>query len=201
MSTSRTLGLVTAVALLAGAAGDATSTPAQAKVWVSGNSTVQPWKCAAKAVDARIAGLSTDPLTLATITSATGGSVRIEVAALDCANDTMNEHLRNALQAEDHPQLRFELKSYHLGAGQGGKATLSLDGALTMGGATKAVHVNATATELAGGKIAVTGEYALDMKDYGLKPPELFFGAMKVDPKVVIGFELKLTSAAAPPER
>ncbi|HYV48146.1 MAG TPA: YceI family protein [Myxococcaceae bacterium] len=164
----------------------------QARVWVSGTSTVQPWKCAARAVDARIADLPAEPLTLANVTSASGGSVHIAVAALDCSNDTMNEHLRNALQAKDHPQIHFELKSYQLTPAQGGKAKLAIDGALTMGGATKAIHIDAVATELPVGKIRVTGEYALDMKDYGLKPPELFFGAMRVDPRVVVGFELTL---------
>jgi len=164
----------------------------QARVWVSGTSTVQPWKCAAKSVDAPIAGLPAEPLTLANVTSASGGSVHIDVAALDCANDTMNEHLRNALKAKDHPQIHFELKSYRLNPAQGGKATLAIDGALTMGGATRDIHIDAVATELPAGKVRVTGAYALDMKDYGLKPPELFFGAMKVDPKVVVGFEVTL---------
>jgi polyisoprenoid-binding protein YceI len=198
MSTPRRLGIAAAMVLSLAVAGDGATTPAQAKVWVSGTSTVQPWKCAAKVVDARIAGLPSEPLTLANVTAASGGSVRIDVAALDCSNDTMNEHMRNALQAKDHPQIRFDLKSYQLAAAQGGKAKLALEGALTMGGATRAVHVDATATELSGGKIGVAGECALDMKDYGLKPPELFFGAMKVDPKVVVGFELTLSAPAAP---
>ena len=196
MSTLRNLGIAAALLLSMAVAGDDATVPAQAKVWVSGTSTVQPWKCAAKAVDARLAGLPSEPLTLANVTSASGGSVRIDVAALDCANDTMNEHLRNALQAKDHPQIRFELKSYQLAAAQDGKAKLAIDGALILGGTTKAVRLDATATELAGGKIGITGEYALDMKDYSLKPPELFFGAMKVDPKVVVGFELKLAAPA-----
>jgi len=197
MSTLRNLGIVSATVLTLAVAGDASTVPAEAKVWVSGTSTVQPWKCAAKAVDARLAGLPAEPLTLANVTSASGGSVRIDVAALDCSNDTMNEHLRNALQAKAHPQIGFELRSYQLAAAQGGKATLAIDGALTMGGTTKPIHVAATATQLLGGKIGVTGECALNMKDYGLKPPELFFGAMKVDPKVVVGFELKLSAPAA----
>jgi len=198
MITLRNLRIAAAVVLSTAVAGDGAAIPAQARVWVSGTSTVQPWKCAAKAVDARVAGLPSEPLTLANVASASGGSVRIEVAALDCSNDTMNEHLRTALKAKDHPQIRFELKSYQLAAPQGGKAKLAVEGALTLGGATKDIRMDATATALAGGKIAVTGEYALDMKDYGLKPPELFFGAMKVDPKVVVGFELKLAAPAAP---
>lgn len=198
MTIARSLGIVAAMTLMLAVAADAPTFPAQAKVWVSGTSTVQPWKCAAKAVDARIAGLPSERLTLANVTAASGGFVRIDVAALDCSNDTMNEHMRNALKAKEHPQIRFELSSYQLAAAQGGKAKLGLEGSLTMGGTSKAIHVDATATELAGGKIGVTGQYALDMKEYGLKPPELFFGAMKVDPKVVIGFELKLSAPATP---
>jgi polyisoprenoid-binding protein YceI len=142
-----------------------------------------------------VAGLPDEPLTLATLTTASGGAARIDVAALDCSNDTMNEHLRNALLAKDHPQIRFEVTSYQLGTSKGGKATLALEGTLTLGGTTKAIHLDATATGLPGGAVAIAGEHALNMKDYGLKPPELFFGAMKVDPKVVVGFELRLAGA------
>lgn len=193
MNAPRTLGVVAVTLASLAVAGDGSAVPvAQAKLWVSGTSTVQPWKCAAKSVDARILGLPEEALTLAALTSASGGTARIDVASLDCSNDTMNEHLRNALQAKDYPQIRFELKSYLLGAAQGGKASLAIEGALTLGGVTKPIHLDATATELPGGTVGVTGQYALAMTDYGLKPPELFFGAMKVDPKVVVGFELKL---------
>jgi len=196
----KSLGLVAAMlgalALAAdGSAAPTATTAAQTKLWVSGTSTVQPWKCAAKSVDARVTGLPEESLTLATLTSATGGAARIDVASLDCSNDTMNEHLRNALLARDHPQIRFEVTSYRLGAAQNGKAPLALEGTLTLGGATKPIRVNATATGLPGGTVSITGEHALNMKDYDLKPPELFFGAMKVDPKVFVGFELTLATA------
>jgi len=196
MNARKKLGVVAVTLASLAVAGDGSAVPAQARLWVSGTSTVQPWKCAAKAVDARITGLPEEALTLATITSASGGTARIDVAALDCSNDTMNEHLRHALEAKDHPQIRFEVKSYQLSAAQGGKAKLALEGALTLGGVTKTIHVDATATGLPGDTVDVTGQYALNMTDYGLKPPELFFGTMKVDPKVVVGFELKISAAS-----
>lgn len=197
MSGTRKLGLLVAsLGSLALAGGGPVE---QAKLWVSGTSTVQPFKCAAQAVDARVTGLPEGaPLTLASIATGAGGSVRLEVSALDCANGTMNDHMRNALQAKAHPQIRFEVKSYQLGPTQGGRAKLSLEGSLTIAGATRPARLDATATELPGGKLGVTGEYAFNMKDFGVKPPELFFGAMKVDPKVVVGFELKLAAPAAP---
>jgi polyisoprenoid-binding protein YceI len=202
MSAIGKLGLLSVVVGAMAVAGDGAAVPAQAKLWVSGTSTVQPWKCAAKAVDARITGLAGEgPITLANISSVAGGSAQLDVAALDCSNDTMNEHLRNALQAKEHPRIQFEVKSYQLGAAQGGKAKLALEGSLTLAGTTKPIHIDATAAELAGGKVTVTGEYALDMKDFGVKPPELFFGAMKVGPRVVIGFELKLAAPAAAGQR
>jgi polyisoprenoid-binding protein YceI len=198
MNATRKLGVIAVALASLAVAGDGNAvSAAQAKLWVSGTSSVQPWKCAAKSVDARITGLPEEGLTLATITSASGATARIDVASLDCSNDTMNEHLRNALKAKDHPQVRFEVKSYQLGAAQGGKARLALEGVLTLGGVTRPIHVDATATELPGGTVGVAGQYALTMTDFGLKPPELFFGAMKVDPKVVVGFELKISAAAA----
>jgi YceI-like protein len=198
--TTRKLGVLLAALGALGVAGDGAAVPVEAKLWVNGTSTVQPYRCVARAVDARIAGLpESGPFTLDSLASASGASVRVDVAALDCANDTMNEHLRNALRAKDHPQIRFEVKAYQLGAAQGGRAKLSLDGALTIAGATRPVHLDAMASELAGGMLTVTCEHAIDMKDYGVRPPELFFGAMKVGPKVVVGFELRLAAPAPGP--
>ena len=56
---------------------------------------------------------------------------------------------------------------------------------------TKAVSIPAQAADEAG-KLRVTGTYTVDMREYGLKPPSLMMGTMKVDPAIAVSFDLYL---------
>jgi hypothetical protein len=42
--------------------------------------------------------------------------------------------------------------------------------------------------------LRVTGKYELNMKDFGVKPPTLMLGTMRVGEKVTVNFDLLLKS-------
>ena len=42
------------------------------------------------------------------------------------------------------------------------------------------------------GVLRVTGRYELNMKEYGIKPPSLMMGTMRVRERVKVGFDLLL---------
>jgi polyisoprenoid-binding protein YceI len=165
-----------------------------AELAIDGKSTVRDFTCRAQEVKAVLTpGNAEGSLALAQL----GGALRavqleIPVAKLDCANGTMNEHMFNALLLKEHPTLRFRMNSYEVGAVKDGQVPLRIKGELTMAGTTRPVDLQASGTAGLDGELRVRGRYTLWMTEWGVKPPTLMLGAMKVFDPVVIRFDFTL---------
>ena len=161
------------------------------RLWVTGTSTVRDFQCQAKIVDAAIGTTGADAArdVIGGAKSVTLLTVKVRPENLDCANSTMNEHMRKALKTDANPVIEFKMLSYDIA-----KATATtngrLTGTLTLGGVQKQITFDAIGTAPAGGALHVTGSYPILMSDYGLKAPSLMMGAMKVNPKVKVNFDL-----------
>ena len=106
----------------------------------------------------------------------------------------MNEHMLKALKAKQYPTITYRISSYDVakaGDGVDGKAI----GELTIGGVTKTITVSAHATPQAGGAVRLPGSQDVRMNEYGLKPPTLMLGTLKVDELVKVSFDLILKGA------
>ncbi|MEX2280895.1 MAG: YceI family protein [Gemmatimonadota bacterium] len=152
------------------------------KVWIEGGSTVRAYKCAAKAIDANLA---TGPEgAVASLAHLVGvASVTVSTAELECGNGTMNEHMRKALKQAEHPTIAFKLESYVV------EPTATLTGTLQIAGQERPIQFPATLTD-DGSTIRVQGSKAINMKEWGVKPPSLMMGTMKVKEMVTINFDL-----------
>lgn len=164
---------------------------AESKLWFDGKSTVRDWSCKATQIDAVIdaeAGAVANVLkaqkAVKTVT------VTFPTAKLDCENGTMNGHMMKALAGTEHKEITFTLTGYELAAGAPVKGTLN--GSLTIKGVTKPVTVPVEYVATPGGALRVTGKYALKMTDWTVVPPKLMMGALKVDPTVIVNFDLQL---------
>ena len=166
---------------------------AQSKLWITGTSTVRAFECKASIVDASIEdiGAGTVEAVLSGKKAVRSVNLTVPAAKLDCGNGKMNEHMLKALKAEQFPTITFRLSNYDLVKATGGMRA-DLQGELTIGGFTKTVTIDATGKELTGGSLSVTGTHSVRMTEYGLKPPTLMMGALKVGDKIDVKFELVL---------
>jgi len=166
----------------------------QSRLWIDGTSTVRSFSCKAGEVNAVVE--ATGPNAIAQLLTGEKGvkAVRITIPAerLDCGNGTMNEHMRKALKVADNKTIEFRLSDYDLSRGAEGIAG-AINGSLVLGGVTKPITMNAEGKP-EGGMLHVTGAYDLDMTDYGLKPPTLMFGRIKVGQTVKVKYDLLLKS-------
>jgi polyisoprenoid-binding protein YceI len=165
----------------------------ESRLWVDGTSTVRSFTCKASVVDATVDGA---PNAIAQVTAGEKGvstvRVRVEAAKLECGNGTMNEHMRKALKADANPVIDFQLSDYEVNRGVDG-VTGTLNGTLSLGGVKKAIAIPATGKS-EDGALRVTGSYPLKMTEYGLKPPTLMFGRIKVGETVTVKYDLLLKS-------
>ena len=165
----------------------------ESRLWIAGTSTVRAFQCQAGAFDAKIESASGDAV--AAVLAGEKAVSRVEVTVpsekLDCRNGTMNEHMRKALKAKEFPTVVFRATSYDL-ARTSESVGVTLNGTLTLGGVEKPITVNAQAKPGADGALIVSGTREIRMKEFGLKPPTLMLGTMKVDEKITVGFEVVL---------
>jgi polyisoprenoid-binding protein YceI len=113
------------------------------------------------------------------------------VATLDCRNTTMNGHMRHALNADQNPQIRFHASSVAVTAQGSEQGSARMTGDLTIAGQSKPVTINATLAK-ENGQLRVRGSKQIDMTEWGVRPPSLMLGAMKVAPAVTVGFDVVL---------
>jgi polyisoprenoid-binding protein YceI len=165
----------------------------ESKVWVEGTSSVRSYKCNAVALNAALqteSGNAVEAI-LAGDKALNSADLTIEAAKLECGNGTMNGHMRKALKSEANPAILFRLASYEL-TKSADTLRVEMTGDLTLAGAQKTITLQALAKDGGNGTLLVEGTHELNMKDYGINPPKLMLGTLKVHDKVKVGFSLVL---------
>ena len=148
---------------------------------VSGTSTVRGWTCSVSGMAQVTPGSSTPAPGFAAGVAA--AALTVPVADFECPDETMTEHLMEAMKPAEFAEITFRLDGYEA-SGAGAEAS----GALTIQGVTRPVSFPISLTP-AGVGIAIAGEVGLDMTEYGVEPPVVLLGLLRVRPEIRIEFE------------
>jgi len=168
----------------------------ESRIWVGGTSSVRGWECRATTFAVTVESAPNGAATVLAGEKAVGSAdVAIPIEKLECGNGQMNGHMRKALKAQEHPQIAFRLGSYELNRSND-SLLVTVTGSLTLGGTEKPIELVALASPAPDGALRVAGNYSLKMTEFGLKPPTLMFGTMKVHDLVKVGFDLLLKDRA-----
>ena len=169
---------VVALALLQG--GTAAAQEATIDFTVSGSSTIRGWTCTVPGTAQVTAGSSTAVRGLADGVQAATLSLRVKDFV--CPQEEMREHLLEAMRADEFTEITFRLGGYEA-SGQGAATT----GTLTILDSTKEVSFPLSLTP-SGAGVRMEGELALDMTTYGVEPPVVMLGLLRVRPQIRIEF-------------
>ena len=166
----------------------------QSRLWIDGTSTIRSFTCKAAEVNAvvEVNGANVIPSLLTGEKGVKAVQVTVPAEKMDCGNGKMNDHMRNALKVSDNPTITFSLTNYDVTKNADGISG-TINGTLDLGGVKKPISLQATGAPV-GDMLHVSGVYELRMTDYGLKPPSLMFGRIKVGETVKVGFDLLLKS-------
>jgi polyisoprenoid-binding protein YceI len=192
----KTIGMALALAatLATGVAAQGTNvlrltTGPDKKIWIEGSSTVRKFSCVTSSFEATPRPVPSPTAPLASAVQAV--EVRIPVTSLSCGNGTMDEHMRKALKAEQNPEIRFELSGYTVGEKTAAGTEVKATGVMTIAGASKTVELTGVVTPTATG-LRVQGEAPLRMTEYGVKPPSLMLGTLKVADAITVHYDVVL---------
>ena len=164
------------------------------RLWVEGGSSVRSWSCDATLVEASVTGAAVPAGASAKAVSAAAqrAVLSIPVAKLDCRNGTMNEHMRKALKAQANKSIEYRIAKWDLTPRGDDEGTVATSGTLVLAGAEKPISVDFTAKRAGQGTWQLKGSKTIRMTEWGIKPPSLMLGTMKVRDPVTVRFELVL---------
>lgn len=166
----------------------------ESRLWVEGTSTVRDFTCRAGELEGEVeAAPGAARLAIAGLeASVRGVEVAVPVVALECGNATMDAHLRKALKADANPAIEYRLVSYEVVDRGSDAALVRMTGRLAMAGQERPISMEGTATPVDDGGIRVRGSQPIVMSEWGVKPPSLMMGTMKVRDRVTVHFDVVL---------
>lgn len=193
LASSKFLAPIVGTVLLAGSAAAPFQLQPESRLWVEGTSTVRSFSCQATDLRGNVAAAAgATSLAIADIEeSVAGAAIVASVNGLDCGNGTMNGHLRRALKAPEHPTITFNLTDHRV-TGSGSEADVTMTGRLRIAGQEKPVTIQADAIQEENGGLRVRGSKQLAMTEFGVTPPSLMMGTMKVGDRVTVKFDVLL---------
>ena len=170
------------------------------RVWLTGSSTLHPYSSSSTLTSISI-NLSPEVIQ-STVSAAMiladialrapfqKFDVVIPVKGLKSGEGGLDKNLYKALKSDQAPEIHFALTHYEASpAATDGSITFQASGQLSIAGVVKDIILKGTA-HLASPELVMDGEYGLKMSDYGIKPPTLLLGAIKVADPVLIHFHL-----------
>lgn len=164
------------------------------QVVVEGDSNAHPWSCSTGAVNVSSAQAELEPPDGAPGVRAL--RLVIPVGQLNCGNGTMEEKLREALKAEQHPDIAFVLTSMKESEVAAGARSYQVTGDLTIAGKTRPVSFALRAAPATEGTLVSTGSVRLLMSDFGVEPPSAMLGLLRTADPIVVKLQLRVRLAA-----
>jgi len=150
---------------------------------VSGTSTVRGWTCSAKGVMAVTPAASSSQPAPGFASGVQTATATVPVQAFQCPNDEMTQHLLETMKADKFPEIVYRLERYQVTGAQA-QAT----GTITIAGVTAPVSFPVALKASAQG-VEVEGNTRLDMTKFGIEPPVVMAGLLKVGPQIRIEFK------------
>jgi hypothetical protein len=118
--------------------------------------------------------------------------VQVPVRRFECGKEPMNEDLYEALKAEAHPRISYEMLEARLldRPDTSGWQPIRATGDLTVAGTERLVEIVARGRRLGPERVEIRGEHRIDMTDFGVEPPQALFGLIQVQDRITVHFDL-----------
>lgn len=181
-ATKRVLPMGVAALLIGGAAMLEAQQP-NLDFTITGTSTIRGWTCTAKGTMTVTPGPGGGAAVPAFGSGVKAARVVVPVKAFTCPNEEMTEHLMQAMKPEQWPEITYTVEKYEIA---GDRAQVS--GTMTIQAKSQPLAVP-VAVKASGAGVELQGETRLDMTAYGVEPPVVMLGMLKVGPQIRIEFK------------
>lgn len=168
-------------------------------LWFEGTSTMHNFECRSKEVSFKLEKDAATPnpanaaelLGLIRSGAVRGVAMRVPVASLHSEKSGLDKNMLKAMEATKYPDVSFRLETHDVTPAAGDTIAIKAAGALTIHGQEHKVQLAARAWSGDGG-VWLEGSDALLMSEYGIKPPKMMLGTVKVGDRVTVRYRLLL---------
>ncbi|MFL5582028.1 MAG: YceI family protein [Gemmatimonadaceae bacterium] len=158
---------------------------AGSRVVIQGTSNMHKWDCVSTSFTGTAEVPSGTPAEVGK--AVTSLAVTIPARSIDCGNGTMNNNLRKAMKAEQHPNVTFRLTSYDAApAGASGAYNATVTGSLTIAGTERPVELKATVSPDGKGGARAEGSTEIRTTDYGVPIVRALMGTLKTGERITV---------------
>jgi hypothetical protein len=130
--------------------------------------------------------------------------LEVPVLTLKSEKSGLDKNLYKSLKAEEHPSIRFHLTQYEIEPASGDTLRVHARGTLDIAGAQRPDTLDARVYRAPQG-LWLEGSEPLLMSDFGIKPPTMMLGTVKVADRIVVRYRLlmvpKVEGTASAPSR
>lgn len=176
------------------------------ELWIEGTSTLHDWSSRTDTLGLafRVAPGTTRPDNLrdfdAMVRSQVvrAAEVEVPVRSLRSKESRLDKNLWKAMRVDEFPLVRFALSGYALSPVRPGSDTMAVraKGTLTICGRERAIDLDATMRSADGG-LWLVGSEELLMSEYGIRPPTMMLGTLRVGDRIQVHYRLRLVPGIA----
>ena len=161
------------------------------KIWFTGSSNIRSFTCRATQVNvsAEAAPELFDRTRADGLPAVRNAALQVPVRSLDCGIALQNAHMFETLDASNNPSISFTLSDYAIDRGDAA-SNVRMQGLLRIAGTERAVVVHGTVFRNPAGEVILRGARAIDIREFGIKPPRRFLGLLRVRNEVTVHFEV-----------
>lgn len=171
------------------------------ELWLEGKSTVHEFESKTSTLGFVLQRNATDadpadPAAIAAWIRAAGVcglDLTVPLATMRSGKDALDKNMLKAMNAAAFPEVRFHLTRPMLGTAVADTLPMTAEGTLTISGKERAVSVTGRVIKSALG-VWLEGRHSLLMSDYGIKPPVMMLGALRVKDEIIVRFRLLLVA-------
>ena len=164
---------------------------------ISGTSTLHEWTCDVPKIDGH---LQVSPAkTGDMLADLTKTQVNIPVDAIECHKDRMNRNLREAMPSNEYPNIVFLLETADVAPlpdSAGTWMNVDATGELVNSGTRKQITLPVKAQRMGDGRLRFVGSTTYKMSAYGVEPPTVMFGTIKIGDEITINFDVVAAPSA-----
>jgi polyisoprenoid-binding protein YceI len=149
---------------------------------VSGTSTIRSWTCTVKG-SVQVTPGTGSPAVPGFANGVQSATLTVPVKAFTCPNEEMTQHLLETMHPDKFPEITYRLEKYEVKGGQA-QAT----GTVTINGVSAPLAMPVV-LKASGQALQIEGNTRLDMTKFGVEPPVVMLGLLKVGPQIRIEFK------------
>ncbi|MDZ7755422.1 YceI family protein [Rhodohalobacter sp.] len=161
------------------------------RLWIKGSSNVNTFDCIAHKYDeeATVKDSTNYNSPVQEQDQEVSVEVVFDVESFDCGKRKINNDMKDALKADQYPNIRFVYKKAELDPNLPDNNFI-IHGDLTLAGVTREISFIAKKDVSENGEMRVRGNIKIFMTDYGIEPPTGLFGLIKADDELTVHFDL-----------